>query len=145
MNAYQIAFSLFSALVVPVYLLMIFAPRWPNTLKIVSSLWIVVPFMMAYAVLIIPNALPAIPLFLRPTLPGIRALLGSESGGALAWLHFIAADLFIGRWIYLDSRKHNMNIWLMGPILFVNIMFCPLVFIAYLVIRKVAVPAAPME
>lgn len=80
MNAYQIAFSLFSMLVLPIWLMMIFAPRWPATRKIITSLWIVVPFMLAYAVLEIPNALPALPLFLRPNLPGIRALLSTESG-----------------------------------------------------------------
>ncbi len=145
MNAYQIAFSLFSMLVLPVWMLMIFAPRWPTTHKIMSSLWIVVPFMLAYAVLEIPNALPALLLFTRPNLPGIRALLGSESGATLAWLHFIAADLFVGRWVYLDSRKYNMNVWLMGPILFLNSMLCPLGFVLYLIARKLTVPTAPME
>ena len=145
MNAYQIAFSLFSMLVVPVWLMMIFAPRWPTTHKILSSLWIVVPFMLSYAVLIIPNALPALPLFLRPTLPGIRALLGSESGATLGWLHFIAADLFIGRWVYLDSRKRSMNVWLMGPTLLLNSMFCPLGFLLYLIACKRTTSDAPME
>jgi hypothetical protein len=143
-NTYQIAFKLFSTLVTPVWLLMIFAPRWPTTHKIIKSLWIVVPFVLAYAVLELPSALPALALFVRPNLPDIMKLLGSESGATLAWLHFIAADLFVGRWVYLDSREHNMNVWLMGPILFLNSMLCPLGFVLYLIARKLTVPTAAM-
>ena len=145
MNAYPIAFYTFSAAVTPIWLLMIFAPRWPMTHKIIKSLWIVVPFMLAYAVLEIPNALPDLPLLVRPHLPSIMKLLGTEPAATLAWLHFIAADLFVGRWVFLDSREHNMNIWLMGPILFFNSMLCPFGFVLYLIARKLTVPTAPME
>jgi Domain of unknown function (DUF4281) len=42
---------------------------------------------------------------------------------AAAWSHFIAQDLFVGRWVYLDSRKnsvfagHSLALcYLFGPI-----------------------------
>lgn len=38
-----------------------------------------------------------------------------------------------------------MNVWLMGPILFLNSMFCPLGFVLYLIVRKLTVPTAPLE
>jgi len=35
---------------------------------------------------------------------GMRTLFGTGAGTTLAWVHFLAFDLFVGRWIYLDAR-----------------------------------------
>jgi Domain of unknown function (DUF4281) len=50
-------------------------------------------------------------------------LLQQEVSVAAAWSHFIAQDLFVGRWVYLDSRKnsvfagHSLALcYLFGPI-----------------------------
>ncbi len=144
MIVYRISFTIFSFLVAIVWAAMIFAPRWKKTHEMVSSLWLVVPFMLSYAILELPYITTAIPLFANPKLPKIMELLGTESGASLAWLHFIAADLFVGRWIYLDSRKHNMNVWLMIPILCFTALLCPLGFIIYIVVRGVTKPQAQM-
>ena len=49
--------------------------------------------------------------------------------------HFLAFDLFVGRWVYLDSRERGISAWLMAPILLVVLMLGPLGFILYLVVR----------
>ncbi len=94
------------------------------------------------AVLGLPYVVTALPLFVQPKLPEIMKILGSQSGAALAWLHFIATDLFVGRWVFLDSRKNDMNVFLMALILFFTAMLCPLGFILYLVARAATRPKA---
>ena len=144
MNTYQLNFTLFSTLVGPVWLMMILAPKWHVTLKLMQSQAIIVLFMLPYAILAIPRMASVLPLFMLPKLPAIMELLGSQSGAALAWLHFIGVDLFVGRWIYLDSRKNGMNVALMAPILFFTAMLCPFGFILYSIARAVARPSAPV-
>lgn len=53
---------------------------------------------------------------------GLGKGLGSEAGTATAWAHFIAQDLFVGRWIYLDGLRngvwtvHSLSLaFLFGP------------------------------
>ncbi|MFQ3592420.1 MAG: abscisic acid-deficient protein Aba4 family protein, partial [Gemmataceae bacterium] len=45
-------------------------------------------------------------------------------------------DLFVGRWIYLDSRERGVSVWLTGPCLFLTLMFGPLGLLGYLGVRQ---------
>lgn len=137
MAIYPLAFKLFSTIVVPFWLAMIFLPRWSVTRKVMGSLWAVYCFALPYALLQIPFYLPALPLFVRPELGKIQQLLGSETGATQAWLHFIAIDLFAGRWIYLDSQEHEVSPWIVGPLLFMTLMFGPAGLALYLLYRMI--------
>ena len=132
---YTVAFTICSTLIVPFWLLMILAPKHAFTSKLMKSIWVVVPFMLAYAVLEIPYIATSVPLFIKPNFSAITQLFRVENHVALAWIHFIAADLFVGRWVFLDSRERNMNIWAMAPILFFTAMLCPFGFILYMIYR----------
>jgi hypothetical protein len=65
-----------------------------------------------YASLVLPRLGAIWPAISRPTLGAVAALLGSPEGATIAWIHFLAFDLFIGRWIYLDSLQRRMSGWL---------------------------------
>jgi len=122
---YPLAFKIFSMAVVPFWLAMVFLPRWSVTRKVMGSHWVIYFFALPYALLQVPFYLSALPLFARPELGKIQQLLGSETGATQAWLHFIAIDLFAGRWIYLDSQEREVSPWIVGPILFMTLMFGP--------------------
>lgn len=125
-------FSLSSLPVIPIWLLMILAPHWTWTKRILGSPLVILPPAMMYALLIVPNIPSALPALANPTLPGIMALLGSASGATVGWIHFLAFDLFVGRWAYLDSLERNIHPLAMAPILFLILMFGPLGFVLYL-------------
>jgi hypothetical protein len=74
-----------------------------------------------------------------PTLTGVAALLGSPAGAIIAWVHFLAFDLFVGRWIYLDSQERHISAWLMAPVLFLTLMVGPAGFLLYVFIRSAVV------
>ena len=110
----------------PFWFLMIFLPRWKVTKTIIASPYIIVPAAFLYAALVIPNIGNTFMSLLNPNLEGISKLLGSSSGATIGWVHFLAFDLFVGRYAYLEGQKRNLNPILMGLVLFSILMYGPL-------------------
>ena len=133
----QLIFSLSFLLVAPFWGLMIFVPRWSWTQKIMQSPWIVIPAALLYAVLVLPQFASVFAAVLSPSLESIMALLGTEAGATIGWAHFLAFDLFVGRWAYLDSRQRNVSPLLMAPILFMVLMLGPIGFLLYLLTKSI--------
>lgn len=130
-------FSLSNLLVMPFWLAMIVLPRWRWTLRIMSSLWPIVPAAVLYAVLVVPNLAALLPMLTNPELAAIAALLGTPQGAIVAWAHFLAFDLFVGRWVYLDGRAIGLSAWIVSPILFFVLMVGPAGFLLYVLARLI--------
>jgi Domain of unknown function (DUF4281) len=125
-------FSLSSLLVMPFWFLMIFLPTWKWAKCIIASPWISALAAALYVVLVLPSILQILPAVMNPSLEGISSLLRTPAGATIAWVHFLAFDLFVGRWVYLDSRERNVSFWFVSPILFFVLMLGPLGFLLYL-------------
>ena len=130
-------FSLSGLLVMPYWALMIFLPHWRWTLRIMRSPLVILSPALLYAALVLPRLAEAFPALFSPTLAGIAALLGSLAGATIAWAHFLAFDLFVGRWSYLDGHERGIGALLMAPVLFLTLMLGPFGFLLYLVLRGV--------
>jgi hypothetical protein len=128
-------FNLSSLMVLPFWALMIFLPRWRVTERLMSSPLVSAAPAMFYAVLVIPSFAEVWQTVSSPDLSGIAALLGSPVGATIAWLHFLAFDLFVGRWIYRDSRERGISAWVTAPVLFLTLMLGPCGFLLYLIVR----------
>jgi hypothetical protein len=128
-------FGLTFLVAAPFWALMILLPRWSGTARIVGSPLIVVPPVLIYAVLVLPALGDVLPAVASPTLESVRGLLGTDTGAAAGWAHFIAFDLFVGRWIWLDSRERAVPALVMAPVLLLTIMLGPLGLAVYLVLR----------
>jgi hypothetical protein len=129
-------FRLSSLLVLPFWVLMILLPRWRWTPRILLSRLVIAPAAAAYAALALPRLAEIWPAVSRPTLDGVAALLGSPAGATIAWIHFLAFDLFVGRWIYFDSQERRISAWVTSPALFLTLMLGPVGFLLYVVIRS---------
>ncbi|MBW7883485.1 MAG: DUF4281 domain-containing protein [Caldilineaceae bacterium] len=127
-------------LVLPFWLLMILLPHWRWSRLIMSSLWTVVPAAALYGLLVVPNLAVLLPQLANPTLASVAALLGTEQFATIAWVHFLAFDLFAGRWAYLDSRQRGLPAWLVSPALIFVLMVGPLGLLIYLLIRALVSP-----
>jgi hypothetical protein len=125
-------FQLSNLLVMPFWLLMILLPHWRWTQRIMASLWTIVPAALLYAILVLPDFFGLLGELASPTLGSIATLLGTPAGATIGWVHFLAFDLFVGRWAYLDSRTHGFSAWLVSPILFFVLLFGPLGLLLYL-------------
>jgi hypothetical protein len=132
----DLLFDLANLAVFPFWLLMIFAPRWRWTARVVASPLIIAAPALLYLLLVLPNAGTILPALIRPSVPALGPVLGSPLGVTLAWLHFLAFDLFVGRWIYLDSRLKGVSAAIVSPILALTLMLGPCGFIAYLAARQ---------
>ena len=136
-------FQLSNLLVVPFWLLIILLPQWRQTQRIAASPFIVAPAALLYAALVLPALGSLLPLLANPQLDSIAALLGTPAGATIAWAHFLAFDLFAGRWAYLDSRQRGLSAWLVSPVLFLIFMVGPLGLLAYLLARALLRRSAP--
>jgi hypothetical protein len=130
-------FAISSYLVLPFWALMIFLPHWRVTRRLIGSPLIAALPAVLYAALVLPRLVEIWSLVSRPGLAGMAGLLGSPAGATIAWLHFLAFDLFVGRWIYLDSRERGISAWLMAPVLYLTLMLGPGGFLLYLLVRRV--------
>ena len=128
-------FDLSSLLVMPFWFLMAFVPTWKWTKRIIASPWIIAPAAILYAIFVIPDIGGILPAVLDPQLGNIASSLGTPEGATVGWVHFLAFDLFVGRWIYLDSRSRNINPFLMFPFIFFTLMLGPIGFLSYLILR----------
>jgi hypothetical protein len=129
-------FGLGTLAVFPFWFLMIFAPGWRGTARVVASPLIIAAPAALYLALALPNAGTIFPALIHPSAASLGRLLGSPLGVTLAWLHFLAFDLFVGRWIYLDSRAKGLHATaLVSPILALTLMLGPCGFVAYLAAR----------
>ncbi len=127
--------------VLPFWLLIIIFPRWSISRRIMKS---VLPLILPASV---HTAFIVMLLRSRPDLKDdYSALLPLSSSKVLtkmterdmatvSWLHMLPGDLFIGRWIYLDSQERALNPWLVSPLLIVTCTSGSLGFVLYLLLR----------
>lgn len=128
----------FSAMsVMPFWIMMIFFPKVGIVNKIIQSPWIILPPTICYLMALLPNLDVSVLVFQEPSAHKIGILMGKPWGAALFWAYAGAFDLFVGRWIFLDNKKEEINhIWV-APILFVCIFFGPLALAMYGVVRSI--------
>jgi hypothetical protein len=125
-------FNISGLFVLPFWFLMIVVPHWKVTHRLLKSPFVIIVPVIAYVILVLPQIGTLLPKVMGPKLADIASLLGTPQGTTIAWMHFLAFDLFVGRWAYLDSRDRGISAWLMAPILFFILMLGPLGFLLYL-------------
>jgi hypothetical protein len=111
---------------------MIFLPSWRWTQRIMRTWWPLVVLAVVYVLLLISQLGSDAGVVLNPSLNGIAGLLGNPAGTTIAWVHFLAFDLFVGRWAYLDSRERGFSVWWVSIALFFVLMAGPLGLLLYL-------------
>lgn len=131
----EIIYNLINLYVLPFWALMILAPHWVGTRRVMQSMWPVMIMPVIYAGLLVSQLINPSGMPLDFSLNGIAALLGTPAGAAIGWAHFLALDLFAGRWAYLDSRERKMSAWVASPVLFFVFMAGPLGLLIYLLVR----------
>lgn len=133
----ETAFQITNALVLPQWLLMIFAPRWSWTRWLVRSYIIPVLLAYLYAYFIFSGT----PLDIGDfgSLEGVKSLFskGGDAAVLAGWIHYLAFDLVVGSFVLQDSQtKHIAHAWIVLP-LFFCFMLGPVGLLLYWVIRTV--------
>jgi hypothetical protein len=129
-------FQISNLLVMPFWVLMIALPNWSWSRRIMASSLFVIPIAMLYSSLVIPNFAALLPLLANPQLDLIAGLLSTPSGATTAWIHFLAFDLWTGRWVYSDSQQLGIPTWLTSLCLICVFMMGPFGLLLYIVVRR---------
>lgn len=134
---YDFLFSLVNASVIPAWALLIFAPKWSVTDKLVQSMFY--PLLLG-AVYIGGMVMAALGHGAEgggfTTIEGVRALFSADVGMVIGWTHFLVFDLFVGAWEARDARRRGFSHWLLIPCLLLTFMLGPIGLVLYLGLRK---------
>jgi hypothetical protein len=140
MRAIDLVFTLGNVVVLPFWALMILAPGWQMSRRVMASF---IPVLLVPACYLVGMAASlsagGVDLSkLTPDASGLAVLLGTPAGAAVAWLHMLALDLFAGRWAYLDSRERGIPAALASVALLFIFLAGPFGLLLYLGIRRFA-------
>jgi hypothetical protein len=125
-------FSIAGDLVLPVWLLLIFAPRWRWTQRLAAF---VMPLLLAavYAALILHGGRVQGGGF--GSLAQVARLFTSQDLLLAGWIHYLAFDLFTGAWQSRDALRLGLSRWLVAPCLVLTFLFGPIGLALYLLLR----------
>ena len=130
----ELIFALASWSVVPAWLLLLCAPRWRWTHRLVHGAWIPALLCGGYVLVLLVSPHPPEGSTLM-TLQGVLILFGSPWGAATVWLHSLAFDLFVGAWIVRDaSRLQISRVWVVASLL-ATFTYGPAGLLLYLLVR----------
>ncbi|HET6502321.1 MAG TPA: ABA4-like family protein [Amycolatopsis sp.] len=140
-------FSAAFALAAPFWALLIFAPNWRWTARVLTSPWVPLLPLVVYFATALPHFGQLWQVVSRPDLGALEAFLGRPYGATAIWAQLVAFDLFLGRWMYFEARARGIRSRVVSPILLLTIFLSPFGLLAFLAVRS-AHPAerkAPAE
>ncbi len=137
---WELIFTIANSYALVMWLILAVAPRREMVLKAVFCGGVGL-LALTYAVIIIPLMTGLIegggsigsPDF--TTLAGVQALLSSEGGATIGWIHYLAFDLFVGIWIASNADRHGIHRIIQIPFLFFTLMLGPFGLTLYLLFR----------
>ena len=132
----EFLFDVTFLLAAPFWLLMVFAPKWGPTVRVMGSPWVATIPLIVYFVFAFPHFGELWAVVRAPELEPLRAFVGEPYGAAAIWAHVIAFDLFIGRWMYLESRELGLHPLVMGPLLVFTVLLSPFGLVLFLALRS---------
>ncbi|GLT41153.1 hypothetical protein SLA2020_152380 [Shorea laevis] len=109
------AFTLGTAVVLPFYTLMVFAPKAELTKKVMESSIPFVVLGIVYACLLYlswtPDTLKLMfaSKYWLPELPGITKMFSNEMTIASGWIHYLVVDLYAARQIFLYGIENQVE------------------------------------
>jgi hypothetical protein len=118
--------------------LLIFLPTWRVTRAFADSAFFPTFIAILYAFgvgsLVMKSGLGFVADF--GSIEGVRRLLADPDIAVVAWIHILAFDQAIGLWIYRENMRHHyVPLPLQSAILFLTLMFGPLGYLTFTLVR----------
>jgi len=129
MELSEVMFWFSSIWIMPFWGLMWFLPRHEWTRRFVGDLrYCFVPLLIPYVILVVPQVGSILLAFgtQMPTPQIVIDLFRDPDVIMLGWLHFLAFDLFLGRFIWLRMVVAQRPLYVSTPILILCTMVAPL-------------------
>ncbi len=126
-------FSICSFLVLPGWLLLIVAPRWKGTERLINSCLIPLLLAAIYLYLIVMHFDKTEGGF--SSLAEVSKLFQNPQALLAGWIHYLAFDLFVGSWEARDARRLGINHLFVIPALILTFLFGPIGLLLYFILR----------
>lgn len=117
------------------WLLLVIAPQWKFTLKLVR-LVVVLLLALLYAVLAVSTFGEGEGEF--GSLAEVSRLFENPWSLLAGWVHYLAFDLFVGSWEVENAQKLGISHWLVIPCLLLTLFLGPAGLLLYFILRAVA-------
>ena len=126
-------FSVCSFAVVPAWILLVVAPRWKWTARLIGSSVISLLLAGVYLVLVVTH-------FGRTdggfgSLEDVSTLFQNPAVLLAGWIHYLVFDLFIGGWEVRDAQRLGIPHLAVIPCLVLTFLFGPIGFLLYFSLR----------
>lgn len=135
---HQTLLNLIHLAILPAWALLVFAPRWRWTDRLIHSGLYPVVLGLAYVGFMIGALMfgdSSEPVSFT-TIEGIAAIFTHPFGVLTAWVHYLVFDLFVGMWEARDARQRGMRHWALIPCLLLTFMAGPAGLLLYFVLRR---------
>lgn len=126
-------FSAGSTLALSSWLLLVFLPYWRGVAQFVAAFAVPVVLSLAYTALIGVWWSRAEGGF--SSIEDVETLFQSRPMLVAGWLHYLAFDLWFGAWISREARREGIPHLLVVPLLPLTLMFGPMGFLAFTMMR----------
>lgn len=127
-------FSIAGMITTPMWILMIFFPKWKITNCLISFKMVPIILSFIYTIYIF-NAISVGGMPDFGNLDSVMKLFTEENAVLAGWVHYLAFDLIIGMWMLNASKKLNIHQLIMAPCLFLTFMFGPVGFLLFFIIK----------
>ena len=125
-------FTICNLLVLPGWTLLLLAPRWDWSRRLILA--VVIPFLaLAYVVLLASGWGAAEGGF--DSLEGVGQLFSEPRLLLAGWVHYLAFDLLAGLWETQESQRRGIPHWLLVPCLLMTLLFGPVGLGMLLILR----------
>lgn len=120
--------------VIPFWLLLVAAPRWNWTQRLVHAPVVLLLLTPIYAYMLFGYAVPPKDMNFQ-TLYGVMVGFSAPHIVVAAWIHLLVFDLFVGAWEVRDAQRRDVPHWLVIPCLLATLMIGPVGLLLYVLIR----------
>jgi hypothetical protein len=127
-------FTICSAVVVPQWLLMVVAPRWKGTRRLIA--WNAIPLLLAavYLYLVVTTFGRAEGGF--GSLDAVERLFANREALLAGWIHYLVLDLFVGGWMTRDAIRLGISSIVVAPCLLLTFLLGPAGLLLYWAVRS---------
>ncbi|WP_410483839.1 ABA4-like family protein [Spongiivirga sp. MCCC 1A20706] len=127
-------FSIVNTAVLPMWILMIFLPKWKITRFLID--YKVIPLLLSVVyVIYIAISLQSGGMMDFGSLSSVMKLFTAENAVLAGWVHYLAFDLLVGMRILNQNKQLKIHQLLIAPCLVGTFMFGPFGFLLFMIMR----------
>ncbi|TCI84818.1 ABA4-like family protein [Tenacibaculum sp. M341] len=127
-------FSIANMMAMPMWILMIFLPKWKVTRFLID--YKIIPILLSVIYIIyIFISIQAGGMMDFGSLASVMELFTQQNAVLAGWVHYLTFDLVVGMWMLDQNKKLQIHQAIMAPCLLGAFMFGPLGFFLFMIIK----------